>query len=169
MRGGLPTSGDLFASGGMLDSGEPLGSRPSRQSTTEASLRGALGAELANIGGGRTQLSRWLDGRVAQDQIGDIVLVFSELLTNAVDAAPAETEVAYFAAATAQQIKLTVVNSRSELGPVLPVAMPNPEAECGRGLALAEVYSDKLEILMNLDVIEVCATFMLPSKDHFAG
>ena len=139
------------------------------QESIEVLLNGSLPADLASIGGGRSQLSTWLTGRTDDDRIGDIVLVFSELLTNAVDAAPVETEVRFWAKESAGQITVTVVNFRSELGAVLPRTMPNPEAECGRGLALAEVYSDKLEILLDIDVIEVCATFVLPTQKPFVA
>ena len=145
------------------------GSRPNSpdEASGQSALDGSLPANLASLGEGRALLSAWLEARAAQEQVFDMVLVFSELLANAIDASPSEAPVRLCARKSNGQITIKVINHRSELGGVAAGPMPDPEAEGGRGLALAEVYSDKLEILLDLDIIEVSATFVLPAADGF--
>lgn len=146
MRGDLPTYGD-----------EPLGHEP---------LRSSLAPGLEHVGAQRRLLAQWLsDERSGDQRSGDIVLVFSELLTNAVEASPANAKISFCARRTTGEITVTVLNERSTLQTIEPQPMPKPAAEAGRGLALAEAYSDKLEIHASVDTVEVSATFVLARQD----
>ncbi|NNF54672.1 MAG: ATP-binding protein [Acidimicrobiales bacterium] len=138
------------------------------QPTTEASagrptLVGSIQADLVNLSATRNAVESWLTDRVNQQAIEDIVLVFNELLSNAINAAAPQDSVQYRVGSDgprgANQIRVTVTNFRVETGWINTCAMPEPEAEGGRGLPLAEMYSDSLEILLALDRVEVTATF----------
>ncbi len=146
----------------------PMTTTRRSQPSTEAwaglpSLEGSMPADLVNLSAARSVVTSWLTDRVNQQEIDDIVLVFNELLANAINAAAPHDSIQYRveskAPRGADQIRVTVTNFRAETGWINTCAMPEPDAEGGRGLPLAETYSDKLEILLALDRVEVTATF----------
>ncbi len=132
-------------------------------SAAPPSLEGSIRADLVNLSATRSAVASWLTDRVNQLEIDDIVLVFSELLANAINAAAPHDSVEYRVESDASrgvnQLRVTVTNFRVETGLINTCAMPEPDAEGGRGLPIAEMYSDSLEILLALDRVEVTATF----------
>ena len=46
---------------------------------------GSIRADLVNLSATRSVVAKWLTGRVNQQEIDDIVLVFNELLANAIN------------------------------------------------------------------------------------
>ncbi len=124
-------------------------------------LSGSIIADPGNLRESRAQVSSWLSGQASQAILDDIIVVFSELLTNGVTASGRGESVDFRVELDANQIRVTVANGRGDASQVKVQPMPQPEAEGGRGLALAQVYSDRLEILLALDSVEVTATFVL--------
>jgi anti-sigma regulatory factor (Ser/Thr protein kinase) len=95
----------------------------------------------------RQELGRWLADRGAGGSaVADVVLVATELSTNAIDANPA-ARVDVAAAADDDQVVLTVTNAASRPfrldGPVAPA---EPTGRRGRGLYLAQELSDGLTV-----------------------
>lgn len=127
-------------------------------------------ADLRHLSPARAEVTRWLADRTSTEQIEDIVLVFSELLTNAIAATGSQEPVEYgietfvgFGPAP-RHLRLTVTNHRLAASSIACGPMPAPTAEDGRGLALAEMFADNLQILLGLDRVEVVATFRLGTE-----
>ena len=132
-------------------------------------LRSSVPADLRHLSPARAEVTHWLSDRTSSEQVEDIVLVFSELLTNAITGTASQEQVEYgietfvgFGPAP-RHLRLTVTNHRLAAGSITCGPMPAPTSEDGRGLALAEMFADNLQILLGLDRVEVVATFRLCS------
>ena len=122
---------------------------------------GWITADLAELGPSRNRLSYWLAGRIGPDheQIMDITLVFSELLTNAIEGSPRGEEVSYSYIDDADSITIRIVNQNLGEVPVMGDSMPEPEALAGRGLVLAQQLADQVIFSVAGRQVEVTAQF----------
>ncbi len=91
----------------------------------------------------------------------DITLVFVELLTNAIEASLPDSSVHYFLHDDRREIVMRFLNSNAHRTPVELSSMPEPDAESGRGLALAARAADRLHIHWTEDSVEVSAHFRI--------
>ncbi len=107
-----------------------------------------VAADLAELAPSRHRLSDWLTIRLGagHKRQEDIVLVFAELLANAIKASPAQDEIRYSYSSDCQGIKLRVVNQNNGEVPVLLGTMPEPDADEGRGLPLVHQFADRVEL-----------------------
>lgn len=124
---------------------------------------GWISADLAELGPSRNRLSDWLAGRIGaeHEQIMDITLVFSELLTNAIEGSPRGDEVSYSYSDDAELITIRIVNQNVGEVPVMRESMPEPEALAGRGLVLAQELADRVVLSIAGRQVEVTAQFIL--------
>ena len=84
-----------------------------------------------------------LDGRLPPDLLGDVRLLVSELVTNAVRHAPrtAEADVRLTVTVTEGVVRVEVVDPGGGLAPGAPAAGPEPAG--GWGLFLVETLADR--------------------------
>lgn len=120
-------------------------------------------ADLAELAPSRHRLSDWLADRLGADhkRLDDIVLLFSELLANAIAGSPAEGEIRFSYASDCQGIKLRVVNQNDAEVPLPLGVMPESDADRGRGLALVEEFADRTERKTSGRQVDISARFYL--------
>lgn len=118
-------------------------------------------ADLAQLHGARVFVTQWLAKGWADrpDRHADVVLIFVELLTNAIVASPPNGTVRFSVRSTARGIAVRIVNQNTGLNPIEVQSMPEPDAVSGRGLALAQHYADLLEIHAAGAVVDISAHF----------
>lgn len=96
-------------------------------------------------------------GRAAGDRTDDIILVVSELVTNAFEYGAGDIEVRLVSQPTAIEL---VVSSESG-GLPSPSELPDAEALRGRGLPIVESLSDNVAISADHDMVTVTCRFDL--------
>lgn len=113
--------------------------RPHRQLTLE------VPADFGGLGALRDQLRQWLmDGEVEAVASADLLLVATELCTNAIEATPTDVPVVVRATDDGTALRLTVVNHRPGSAVVAdpPALERGSLQERGRGLAIARSLVD---------------------------
>ena len=115
-------------------------------------------AELADA---RSALDAWLEAHCVDwsARRDDIRLVFVELLTNAIDASSADGSVTFTFTDRGQEVVLRFQNKNDSLTPVELRSMPDPLVTEGRGLALAQVFADRLDIHALGEYVDITAHF----------
>jgi anti-sigma regulatory factor (Ser/Thr protein kinase) len=134
-------------------------------------LRLGLAAELPSIGAARQTVGRFLElADVTEEETESLVLVTSELCTNAVEATPdpdsGEVVVACRVADRSVELKVTNRGERFEPEPHLP---DDPEADNGRGLFLVDALTDRLVVRHRAGRTTVTATRHLPEPGDDGG
>ena len=129
-------------------------------------------ADPCEVAPARAELRRWLvDSGVEEDQVDDVVLVFSELAANAVAAAVDQEPPRALIDLTAScgggsppTVVLEVIGPGQPFDTtVVDRPLPDPMAEAGRGLAIANALSDHVEAEHRNDITVVRATRLLES------
>ncbi|MET0147859.1 MAG: ATP-binding protein [Acidimicrobiales bacterium] len=113
--------------------------RPRRQLTLE------VAADFGGLGALRDQLGRWLEEtEVTPTASADLLLVATELCTNAIEATPPDVPVEVRVSNDGTALRLTVANHRPvdsvEVEP--DVLQPGSLQERGRGLAIVRSLVD---------------------------
>lgn len=114
---------------------------------TDSELRFSLDAAMAEIPIARSRFSLWLaDQGVGAEDSDELQVILSELLANAVAATPNGGPVELRAERTGGRLWLEVVNraDRTFRFPPMPVRPADPLGPRGRGLVIAEAFSDQL-------------------------
>jgi anti-sigma regulatory factor (Ser/Thr protein kinase) len=137
--------------------------RPS--SGREAWLRMGLAAELPSISAARHTIGRFLElAEVTEEETESLVLVTSELCTNAIVATPGpeadEVVVACRVADRSVEVKVTNRGDRFDSEP----HMPEPDADSGRGLSIVDSLTDRLVVRHRAGRTTVTATRHLPAR-----
>lgn len=112
-----------------------------------------LPAEPAAIGPARAALARWLvEQELADDTVDDLLVVFSELVANAVAATVAGDHVEVLAEAVGDEVVIEVRNGR-EHGAAAPAEwdLDDPLRGGGRGLVLVRAFLDEVAFLPGAD------------------
>ncbi len=122
--------------------------RPHRQLTLE------VAADFAGLGALRDQLRRWLeDAEVPPTASGDLLLVATELCTNAIEATPPDVPVEVRVSNDGTALRLTVANHRPapsvEVEP--DVLQRGSLQERGRGLAIVRSLVDTVVMTSDED------------------
>lgn len=99
----------------------------------------------------RADVRRYLAGQgVPEGRIGDVVLVLSELLTNAIEASPEQGQVEVLIERSGATVFLDVTNQAVAIAPSWPlmstVEMPTAFAARGRGLPLVAALAARMSI-----------------------
>lgn len=118
-------------------------------------------ASLNELVAGRVALKRWLGDRKSEwpPPTDSMMLVFTELLTNAIEASGPDGTVSYAFQDNGCEIALRFVNTNPKSGAVELRSMPDAMATSGRGLALAQQFSDRLDINSLGAVVDIAAHF----------
>lgn len=105
----------------------------------------------------RRALTQWLAAReLHEDDLQDLALVASELLSNAVVAA--QTEVRLIVVLDSARVRLEVVDDGPGLPPSSGADPPHPDAESGRGLFLVRSLADDVAVVRNGGTTRVTCT-----------
>ncbi len=118
-------------------------------------------ATLGELGPARACLVEWLTalGDVSSVRGNDVMLVFVELLANAIEASRSSDAVAYSFSSTPTELVVRVENPNPFGQSVEVHTMPDPTAEGGRGLALAQQLSDRVDIDRMGGLVSISAHF----------
>jgi anti-sigma regulatory factor (Ser/Thr protein kinase) len=122
--------------------------RPHRQLTLE------VAADFGGLGALRDQLRQWLeDAGVPPTACGDLLLVATELCTNAIEATPPDVPVEVRASNDGTALRLTVANHRPPTSVAVEpeVLQPGSLQERGRGLAIVRSLMDTFVITSDDD------------------
>ncbi len=109
-------------------------------------LRLAWRAGTVSLRGTRQRVSSWLADTThppTADEVEDLVLVATELLSNADQAAPEGTVVDLQAQRTEDHVEITVANEGAPI--TVDGSMPDRDQHRGRGLAIVQQVADRLE------------------------
>lgn len=120
-----------------------------RVGVREASLVLGVPADLESVGAVRQRVGAFLElSALASDDADSVLLVTSELCTNAVKAADREpaSEVVVGCRLGGGAVEVEVTNPGEGFEGREPV-MPPPEAESGRGLAIVDMLTDGLSVV----------------------
>lgn len=123
--------------------------------------RRPLAPDAAQIGRLRVWVGAELAGTALDsDQIADASLVVSELMANAIQAAPSD-HADVLVEFLAHGVEVQVVNR--QCGPPLPQperwSTPAPDQESGRGLQIVASLSDRVTVSNNGQWTSVCCLF----------
>ena len=131
-------------------------------------LRRTVTTDLGRLDSERETVRQWLDqrGHIDAVRLHDIVLVFTELLANAIEAAPQSPTVEYRLELGSNSVTVRVLNHNDAQTPIDFRTMPGPFALEGRGLALAMHYADHLEIHSAGDLVDITAEFHRSRRRH---
>ncbi len=113
-----------------------------------SSPRFVVPANMHQLRPGRDALRHWLSTLlgVSTTREDEMVLVFMELLANAIEACRPSDLVAYSFLADSKTLVVRVENPNPFEQSVELRKMPDPNAQSGRGLALAQHYADRVDI-----------------------
>jgi len=120
-----------------------------RVGVREATLVLGLSPDVESIGAVRQRMSAFLElSSLESDDAESVLLVTSELCTNAVQAAPSEPEAEVVVGCRLGEgaVEVEVTNPGDGFEGREPV-MPPPEAESGRGLAIVDMLTDRLSVV----------------------
>jgi anti-sigma regulatory factor (Ser/Thr protein kinase) len=122
---------------------------PAEQSSTRvtpASLRLELAAELPSIGAARHTVSRFLAlAAVEEEEAESLVLVTSELCTNAVEATSAACgQMVIGCRVDDRSVEVEVTNRGEDFA--ADISLPHPESTSGRGLFIVRSLMDRLMV-----------------------
>ncbi|HWL43971.1 MAG TPA: ATP-binding protein [Ilumatobacter sp.] len=122
-----------------------------------------LVADSASITIARRFVARTFAGRVPRDVIADLVLVTSELVTNAIEhgyGADGERGPVHVAAQVGSASATVSVRSPGDdrLADPDDWEIPTPEVRTGRGLGIVRRVSDHVEVVRQDDQVEISAS-----------
>ncbi len=131
-----------------------------------ATHRRTIEANLQELSASRSDLTDWLEslGCVSSARAFEIALVFGELLTNAIEASNPSQTVDYRFHCDHAKIGVRVVNPNPGTSVVELQSMPDPLNESGRGLALAQEYADRLNLIELGSDVDIEALFKLEAQ-----
>ncbi len=89
----------------------------------------------------------------------DAILVFAELMANAINAAGEHDIVSYSFDNAEDEVVVRVLNPNPQQSVVEFRSMPDPFATEGRGLALAQAFADRIDLHNIGGVVDVSAHF----------
>lgn len=120
-----------------------------------------LTADLSLMRFYRTKLDEWLCERSPNSDVRhhEILLVFTELLANAVKASQPAATISISWSRGRNSTTLRCVNSNPRSTAVELRTMPEPLSESGRGLAIAELHASRLEIHSAGGTVDISAVF----------
>jgi serine/threonine-protein kinase RsbW len=135
----------------------------------EASLVLGLPPDLAAIGAARRRVGAFLElSALETEDAESVLLVTSELCTNAVRATSGEAEVVVGCRLGGGAVEVEVINPGNSFRHPTG-AMPPPEAESGRGLAIVETLTDQLQVRNRAGRTSVRAVRRLASRRSSAA
>ena len=118
----------------------------------------------AAAGEARSALTREVGGRVEEDVLADAELVLSELVANAAEHGTGPSiPVKVHVDGPGRGVRVTVRNRSDATLPERPWRMPAPDAVRGRGLAVTETLSSRIEVHDGGGTVEVSAVIGPPS------
>lgn len=129
-----------------------------------ASLRLELAAELPSIGAVRHTVGRFLElASVEEHDAESLVLVTSELCTNAVEATTAACDQMVIGCRVDDRsVELEVTNRGADFA--ADIRLPDPESTSGRGLFIVRSLTDRLMVRHHAGCTTVTATMHLHSS-----
>ena len=98
-----------------------------------------------------------------------MLLVFTELLANAIEASATDATITYGFADNGCGISLRFVNTNPARGAVKLRSMPCATATSGRGLALVQEFSDRLDINSLGVEVDIAAHFFAQTLTDTVG
>ena len=116
-----------------------------------------LEAVPAAVTPSRLAFRNWLGSLgVEEDTLEELIVVFSELVANAVDASPETEQVSAAACVNGGSVVIEVANALAESSePVDRWDLDDPLRPGGRGLMIVRAYTDTMEIDVGDDMIVV--------------
>ena len=134
-----------------------------------ASLRLELAAELPSIGAVRHTVGRFLElAAVEEEEAESLVLVTSELCTNAVEATSVDCgPMVIGCRVDDRSVELEVSNRGEDFA--ADIGLPDPESTSGRGLFIVRSLTDRLMVRHHAGRTTVTATRHLHSSPRAVG
>ena len=100
----------------------------------------------AALGPMRRSLRRWLERHEVADNLDELVLVASELTTNAIQASAQPSDPVSVRVAVDGDLLVVAVANIGPLFVLPPVAPREPEAVSGRGLVIVQSLTERMQI-----------------------
>lgn len=123
-----------------------------------------LAAEIANVAVARQTVRRWLSG-LTDPVVGDVELIVSELVTNAIDHGP-EGSVVVEVDHDDSVVRASVTSAAPSVELPSPDrwALPTPDATSGRGLAIVRRLADDVQVDADDERLTIVVTVRLDTS-----